>query len=216
MRSRYLTSHARLLVGLGAILVVAVVGTVAWATIPDSYGVYTGCYMRPDGGLRIIDASQKCKSNETRITWNKAGEQGQPGVPGKDGAGVAGFFTSFGTPTPLAVPTANQGTPPLAILAGLPNGPSFASASVNVQNGSGTAVNLICSLGEFGGAAAFDVPGNPGPGPAQAHVVLTGGSNSIGVPFGCHIWGDPANPVQNVTVSGTIEAIALTSLTVQP
>jgi len=210
MRASHLTRRVRLLIGLAAALVVTVVGSVAWATIPDGQGVYTGCAMKPNGGLRVIDASQKCKPNEVRITWNQAG---QPGIPG---TGAAGFFMTFGTPVPLAVPTGNTSTPPLAILTGLPLGPSFATASVNVENRSSGPVVLICSLGEFGGAVSFDVPFHPAPAPARVHVSFTGGSNSSGVPFGCHVGSDPATPIVGVTVSGTIEAIALTSLTVQP
>lgn len=215
MRATHLTTRTRLLLGLGATLIVAMVAGVAWATIPNDQGVYTGCYMKVGGALRVIEASKSCKSWETRITWNQRGE---PGAPGEAGAGVAGFFMTFGTPVPLTVPTANTSTPPLAILSGLPNGPSFATASVNVLNGSGVAVNLICALGEFGGAVSLEVPRNEtgGPGAYSTHVSFTGGSNSSGVPFGCHVGGDPSSPIENVTVSGTIEAIALSSLTVQP
>jgi hypothetical protein len=88
---------------------------------------------------------------------------------------------------------------------------------VNVSNGSGQAVSLICALGEAGPAYSFDVPGNPGgPGPYRTLVSFAGRSGSSGVPLGCHVWGDPAQPVANVTVSGSIQASSLASVTVQP
>jgi hypothetical protein len=64
---------------------------------------------------------------------------------------------------------------------------------------------------------SFTVPGNTtgGPGPYVALETFTGRSNSTGVPFGCHIWGDPSQPIANVTVSGTIQAVALSTVTVQ-
>lgn len=58
--------------------VIAVAAGIAWAAIPDSSGVYTGCYSTtssPAGALRVIDpsAGQTCKSNEVQITWNQRG-----------------------------------------------------------------------------------------------------------------------------------------------
>ncbi len=74
-RSRRL--HALVLL-VGLVLVAAAVGGIAWAAIPQD-GVYTGCYHKSNGNLRVIDASETCKSNETRITWN---QQGGPALPG--------------------------------------------------------------------------------------------------------------------------------------
>ena len=67
-RSRRL--HALVLL-VGLVLVAAAVGGIAWAAIPQD-GVYTGCYHKSNGNLRVIDASGTCKSNETRITWQPA------------------------------------------------------------------------------------------------------------------------------------------------
>jgi hypothetical protein len=122
-------------------------------------------------------------------------------------------MTSFNA---VPVATANTSPPPNVILSGLPNGPRFAIASVVVSNGSGQGVTLICAVGEFGGAYSFEVPGNSGgPGAYVTTVSFTGGSNSSSVQFGCHIWGDSETPIEDVTMSGTIEASAFSSLTVQ-
>jgi hypothetical protein len=212
--------------GAAALTVLCGAAVVAWGSIPDGGGAIHACYDKSNGLVRIIDPDlTQCRRGELPIEWAVQGPAGEPGQqgeqgpkgelgpPGEPGAGVDGFTTTFG-PTP--VPTANVSTPEFVILSGLPNGPSFATVSLNVSNGSGQAVSLICAIGEAGPAYSFNVPGNmSGPGPYIALVSFSGRSNSPGVPLGCHIWGDPANPVENVTVTGMIQAVSLSSLTVQ-
>lgn len=62
-------------------------GGVAHATVPDADGVYTGCYVRTTGALRVIDypAGQRCRSNELTVTWNRQGPTGSPGPTGSQG-----------------------------------------------------------------------------------------------------------------------------------
>lgn len=195
-----------LLAGVAALVVSSGAAVVAWASVADAEVVHA-CYVKSSGAVRIVDAATACRTGEAALEWNVQGP------PGQSGGGAAGFTTVF---APTSVPTANVSTPPLVILSGLPFGPSFATVSMTVSNGSGQAVTLICAVGEAGPAYTFDVPGNPGgPGPTSTTVSFVGRSSSTGVPFGCHIWGDPAQPIQNVTVAGTIQAIALSSLTVQ-
>ncbi len=43
---------------------VAVAAAGAYAAIPDSGGVIHGCYQRDEGLLRVLDASQTCRSSE--------------------------------------------------------------------------------------------------------------------------------------------------------
>src|SRR4051794_41667186 len=57
--------------------VVAAAG-IAWAVVPDSHGVFTGCYSttsNPVGQLRVIDpsAGQSCTGSEVQIKWNVKG-----------------------------------------------------------------------------------------------------------------------------------------------
>jgi Collagen triple helix repeat (20 copies) len=77
----------RTLVTAAAVLaVLAIGGSVALATIPDSGGAINGCYAKRDGSLRVIDApSVSCKSTETALTWNQAGPQGLRGDTGPQG-----------------------------------------------------------------------------------------------------------------------------------
>jgi hypothetical protein len=79
------------LVLVGAVALLAVAG-VAYATIPDSAGVYTACKLNGVGTIRLIDPSgpshsllSRCTAFETQITWNQQGQKGDAGAPGKNG-----------------------------------------------------------------------------------------------------------------------------------
>jgi hypothetical protein len=57
------------------------VGSFAWAAIPDSSGVIHACYLKSGGALRVIDSAvATCKTQETPLDWNQAGQPG--GVSG--------------------------------------------------------------------------------------------------------------------------------------
>lgn len=62
-------------------------GIVAGATIPDSGGVFTGCYKRGTGILRVIDkqAGDACVGSETEISWSHTGPEGPQGPQGPAG-----------------------------------------------------------------------------------------------------------------------------------
>lgn len=64
---------------LAAVMVAAallVVGSAAWATIPDASGVIHACLK--NGVPRIVDteAGQSCKPTEQPLDWNQAGQPG--------------------------------------------------------------------------------------------------------------------------------------------
>ena len=72
----------------GFTAVVLVAGGIAFAAIPHSTtGVISGCWGNSNGQLRVIDAEagHKCKNNETALSWNQTGPQGQPGPQGDPG-----------------------------------------------------------------------------------------------------------------------------------
>jgi hypothetical protein len=61
------------------------IGTAAYAAIPDSSGVISACYAKSNGGVRIIDAEAgaTCVSNkEQALSWSQRGPAGPPGPPG--------------------------------------------------------------------------------------------------------------------------------------
>lgn len=75
-------------VGLVVGLVIGVVaGGVAYATIPGSSGVISGCYKKTGGELRVIDPSkgQTCTSKELPLPWSQQGPTGPTGTQGATG-----------------------------------------------------------------------------------------------------------------------------------
>ena len=71
---------------VGALAGSALVGGVAWATIPDSGGVIHTCYSQSTGTWRPIDyPTARCKSGETQLDFNQRGVQGNPGPQGPPG-----------------------------------------------------------------------------------------------------------------------------------
>ena len=86
MSKRSFTS--RLAGALVGAAVMAVVGGVAYAAIPDSStGVIHTCYSQSLGTWRPVDtqAGQKCKSTETTLDFNQKGPAGPIGPPGPQG-----------------------------------------------------------------------------------------------------------------------------------
>lgn len=82
-RSARLGAIAAAALGLTA----SMLGGVAHADIPGAGGVYTGCYSRSSGVLRVIDfeAGQRCRSGELTVRWNQTGPTGPTGPQGLQG-----------------------------------------------------------------------------------------------------------------------------------
>ena len=59
-------------------------GIIAFASIPGGDGVIHSCYLK-NGGLRVIDSTEQCKSNETALNFNQTGPQGPQGPQGPAG-----------------------------------------------------------------------------------------------------------------------------------
>jgi hypothetical protein len=71
---------------LGAV-VLAGLGGLVYAAIPDQNGVITGCYKTSNGRLRVIDAEagENCRRGERRLQWNQRGRRGPRGFRGPEG-----------------------------------------------------------------------------------------------------------------------------------
>lgn len=106
----------------------AVLGSVAYAAVPDSSGVIHGCYAKSGGGsggsgtsggaggtsagtgtgtLRVIDPSlgQKCAAGEAGVDWSQTGPKGAQGPPGPPGQqGLQGTQGIQGPPGPPGAP----------------------------------------------------------------------------------------------------------------
>ena len=60
-----------------SVVVTALAGGIAFATIPDSAGVIHACY-GTDGNLRVVEDASKCRPSEKTLTWS----QGTAGISG--------------------------------------------------------------------------------------------------------------------------------------
>jgi hypothetical protein len=69
----------------------AVAAGIAYATIPDSNGVFHACVKEGNGAVRLIDPSApgkagRCKHKEAAVSWNQVGPTGPTGAAGSTGA----------------------------------------------------------------------------------------------------------------------------------
>jgi hypothetical protein len=68
-------------------LVLAGLGGLVYAGIPDADKVITGCYKKSNGRLRVIDREdgERCRKSERRLRWNQQGPVGPQGPQGPQG-----------------------------------------------------------------------------------------------------------------------------------
>lgn len=118
------------LIAVCVIVVTLFVGGAASAVIPGPDNTIQGCYTTADGflglgprkgTLRVLDTGDKCRPNETALSWNQKGPKGDTGAPGPQG--------STGAPGP-------QGTQGPAGPAG-PAGPQGATGAQGVPGPEG-------------------------------------------------------------------------------
>jgi hypothetical protein len=129
-----------------ALLGAAAATGIALATIPDSGGAIHACYMKSGGAIRVIDdAVTNCKSGETSLSWNVAGQQGPPGP-----AGISGYETVLAT---TAVPAGGGG----GVQARCPDGKKPLGGGFNQGGGLDVvASEPIVGSGNPGWEAMFD------------------------------------------------------------
>jgi len=145
------TIHRRLVTALAtAIAVVGAGGLAAASTAPSSSsGVIDACVGNGNGNLRLADGPGDCKRNETAISWNAAGPQGDPGPAGP--AGPAGADGAAGP----AGPAGPEGPAGPAGPAG-PSGPTGATGATGPAGPAGP-------TGATGPAGPSGPSGPPGP-----------------------------------------------------
>ena len=142
-----------------AIMVTASTAAVAYAAIPGDDGVIHGCYSKADGGvLKVVSGT--CKSNETALSWNQQGIQGDQGPKGDPGPmGDQGPKGDQGDPGP-AGPDGPKGDKGDAGPAGPPGPSSVPETYLETHNGiasSGETVSAMCRDGNdvvLGGGAS--------------------------------------------------------------
>lgn len=148
----------------GLVVGSAVVGGAAYAAVPDKAGVITACYSST-GALRLLDTARtsRCKTGETRISWNQrspAGPVGKTGPAGPAGArGPAGATGLTGATGPAGPAGAMGSTGPVG-----PAGPTGLTGSAGPAGPTG----LTGATGPTGPA------GPAGSGASGGSGILTG------------------------------------------
>lgn len=122
----------------------------AYATIPDSSGVIHACYDMGNGTLRVIDteAGEACRPQETALSWNQKGPQGQVGPRGPEGprGPSDGYVTSLRGGPGIAVDNSVD-----VLSLSLPAGDYMLSATARVQRNQAGTSRVVCDLNVGGG-----------------------------------------------------------------
>jgi hypothetical protein len=151
-----------LVTGLATLAAIGVGAGVAYATIPDSGGVYSACMLRNVGTIRLIDPKlsttsilSHCTSVETKLNWNQTGQAGPPGPRGAAGpagpkgdAGPPGLKGDKGDPgaTGPAGPSGAQGdSATLANLTGTPCTVDGQDGALSISTAVNGSVTLQCN-----------------------------------------------------------------------
>lgn len=97
---RFTFTSTKLMVTIAAVTVLGATAVAAYAAIPSKpQKVFTACYKKSNGAVRLVDSKKKCAKGEARTTWNQAGVKGAPGAAGVAGpAGAAGAPGATGAP----------------------------------------------------------------------------------------------------------------------
>jgi len=137
------------LIGFAAIFIA--LGSVAYAAIPNSSGVFTACYATTSGiilnvphskgDLRLIEATDSCRSYEKRVTWNEEGQPGQDGLDGQDG--VSGYEVVLGEPDTLDTRDASALKGSISIGASCPDGKRAVGGGWRLGGATGGGIDAI-------------------------------------------------------------------------
>lgn len=222
------------MVGALAAGAIAVLAGVAWSVIPSTDGEIWACYKKSSGIVRIVDETQSCTREETRISWNQEGLQGLPGVPGEQGdkgdpgpAGMAvgGYVQlTLEDHDPVTL-VASQTTVASLTLPSLPPGGGYlGTVTFEVVNNGSADADLVCNLGNrmaFALFVPFDQLSDHSLGGVSTSnsslFTMSGLSDYGGIELRCGIlgWqgrpeGDPQPEI--LVVAYTLSAIAMDSI----
>ena len=161
-----------LTIGVAAMVVFALAGGIAYATIPGPDNVYNACMLKSLGTIRLIDKSlsptsllSHCTDRETEISWNQAGQPGPAGPQGAKGdPGAPGTNGTNGTngKDGVAVTTASE-----------PAGANCAGGGVQLTAVSG--VSYVCN-GKAGADGKDGINGTNGTDGKDGNLALAGRS----------------------------------------
>jgi hypothetical protein len=179
-------------------------------------GVLEACINPGNGNMRLVDSSEACHNNETRVEWNVTGPAGPVGPAGPTGptgatgpagpageTGPTGPTGATGPAGPAGSPGPSSGGPPFVWActpAHFPNAGS-STGDIYVFNGSGSTANISVNFLDRDGnnLAGNPVPGsNPAatyPGEAGASTVTLDAGHTRDVPFVTPTTGGPVTNV---------------------
>ena len=184
-------SRRFVLLGVAAL---ALAGSFAYASIPDSDGTIHACLLKSLEQVRIIDPSkQQCRANETPLSWNQTGPKGATGPRGATGPtgprGATGPTGARGATGPQG-PAGGLNHVQVVEATGTPAPSGFASAFANcpagttLTGGGATVQGLIQDPAGFGPNIFLSRPFNPNQWLAEALAPpewLTNGNNALWV-----------------------------------
>lgn len=193
------------------------------ATAP---GVLEACINGGNGGMRLVDSSQQCHNNETRVSWNVTGPAGPTGPTGATGAtgpagptgptgatgstGATGVTGATGPAGPAGPPGPSAGGPPFIWVCTPVHFPSAGGSHGNlyVFNGSSStaavAVNFLDNVGNnlTGVTVPGSIPPAIYPGEAGAATTPLAAAHTRDIPFVIPTTGGPGfDGVTDVAIS---------------
>lgn len=87
----------------GAAILVGIFATLIYTTVfAQTTEVIYACVHKNSGDLRIVTATESCKSNETALNWNKQGPTGPQGESGSSSSSNLPFSCSYCILYPVA------------------------------------------------------------------------------------------------------------------
>jgi hypothetical protein len=154
-------------IAVGAALTAGVIPAVAAATSSVPV-IYYACVKNNTGALKIVTASTRCGRGQRKISWNKTGPAGPPGlVTGHiDTNAVTATFSTSGT----TIGTLR-----------LPPGKFLVTASFYVGNLGGSADAINCKLIDGAGSVIDQAYGTVSPlsGDASDEAITLQGANTV-------------------------------------
>jgi hypothetical protein len=183
---------------IALLALVAAVGGLAVAAVPDSQGRIAACYVKKTGKVRLLVKGNKCQKGEALIRWNQTGPRGQSGATGATGAtgqqgqdGQQGQQGTKGAPA-ASMLTGNTENVPVPIDGAprwlAPSGPSQIWGAVTFAEMLSPNVPVVAQ------DLAVELGGPPG---ANESYTITLQINGVNTALSCPISGDTAMTCSN-------------------
>jgi hypothetical protein len=159
---RLLSSGRARWAALGTAVGAFAAGGIAYASIPDTGGVFHACYKKNGGQVRLVNSASDCTSAETAAEWNQTGPTGATGPTGP--AGVSLFANVNGIDGTLLSGTATAATRYSAGVYGVTFNRDIrncaATAAPGINEGSQGVISADGSIEQVNMGEAFKTP-NP-------------------------------------------------------